>query len=364
MDQATLIERAEKLLPELSERAPETEALRQLPAANVRALIDSGLTRALQPEAFGGSGLGARAHVALTSTLGAACPSTAWCQFVWSAHSWLLGIYPAEAQHAVWDDDREALISASLAPVGQAEGVDGGIRLSGRWAFASGCDHAEWLMLGAVAVRDDVPSPVLCLVPRRDVEIIDTWHVMGLRGTGSQDIHVEGAFVADAFAPSWLEVVGRNQGLAVTVIAGPVLGAAEGAVARFRERLVGRTTATMQRQKDQGVARQRLAESAVEVDAARLLLERNAAEIDAWNATGQAADPPTLRWIRDTGFAAELCARATQRVFEASGGSALRDSEPIQRFWRDVHAGHAHAFLNWDTAAEAWATGELGAAGG
>jgi alkylation response protein AidB-like acyl-CoA dehydrogenase len=181
---------------------------------------------------------------------------------------------------------------------------------------------------------------------------------------GSKDIQVDGAFVADALAPSWLDVVGRNQGLAVTVIAGPVLGAAQGAVARFRERLASRTTVMMQRQKDQGVARQRLAESAVEVDAARLLIERNAAEIDAWTAAGQPADPPTLRWIRDTGFAAQLCTRATGRVFEASGGGALQDSEPIQRFWRDVNAGHAHAFLNWDTAAEAWATGELGPAGG
>ncbi len=362
MDQATLIERARNLLPALAERAPEAERLRQLPPANVRALIEGGLTRALQPEAFGGAGLGAGTHVALTSTLGAACPSTAWCQFVWSAHSWLLGTYPADAQHAVWDKNPEALISASLGPVGQAEAVDGGVRLSGRWAFASGCDHAEWLMLGAVVVRDEGPAPILCLVPRREVEIVDTWHVMGLRGTGSKDIQVDGIFVPESFAPSWLETVGRNQGLAVTVIGGPVLGAAEGAVARFRERLLVRTTATLQRQKDQGVARQRLAESAVEVDAARLLLERNAREIDAWTAAGQPADPPTLRWIRDTGFAAELCARATQRVFEASGGSALQDSEPIQRFWRDVHAGHAHAFLNWDTAAEAWANGEVGGA--
>jgi 3-hydroxy-9,10-secoandrosta-1,3,5(10)-triene-9,17-dione monooxygenase len=364
MDHEALVESAEKLLPELGERTAETEVLRQLPKATVRSMLDAGLTRALQPTRFGGSGLGASTHIALTSTLAHGCVSTGWCEFVWAAHNKLLTMYPDAAQEAVWGDDPESMISASLGPVGRAEPVDGGMRVSGRWTFASGCDHAEWLFLGAVAASADPPLPYLVLVPKSEIEVVDTWHVMGLRGTGSKDIVAEEVFVPTARFLPWGDVVGKLMGLAVTVIAGPVLGGAEAAVARFQERLADRVLASnLEKQSKMGVARMRLAESAVEVDAARLLLERNAREIDEWSAAGMPDNPPNARWVRDTGYCAELSTRATQRVFEASGGGALQESEPIQRIWRDVNAGHAHAFLGWDQAAETWATAALAGTG-
>lgn len=364
MDHEALVDCAEKLLPELRARTAETEALRQLPKTSVRSLIDGGLTRALQPTRFGGSGLGVSTHVALTSTLAHACVSTGWCEFVWCGHNKLLTAYPETAQEAVWGDDPETMISASLAPVGRAEPGDGGMRISGRWSFASGCDHADWLFLGAVAMTADPPIPYLFLVPKSEIEVVDTWHVVGLRGTGSKDIVAEEVLVAtDRFLP-WGDVVGRMMGLAVTIIAGPVLGGAEASVARFQERLTDRVLiSNLEKQSKMGVARMRLAESAVEVDAARLLLERNAREIDEWFAAGMPDHPPNARWVRDTGYCAQLCTRATQRVFEASGGGALQESEPIQRIWRDVNAGHAHAFLSWDQAAETWATATLAGTG-
>ncbi|MGH0029242.1 MAG: acyl-CoA dehydrogenase family protein [Myxococcota bacterium] len=359
MELEALVERAEKLVPEIAERALETERLRELPRANVDALVESGLTRALQPQAFGGSGLGALAHVTLTRTLAHGCVSTAWCQFVWSAHNRLLALYPERAQEEVWDDPK-ALIAASLGPVGQARRVDGGYRLSGRWTFASGCDAAGWLMLGASTEVDGAPAPILACVPKCEVEIVDTWHVSGLRGTGSKDVSAADVFVPEHRAASWISTVAEHQGFAVAVIAGPVLGGAEAAVGRFRQRLAGRVLVTMKKQQDMGSAKKRLAESAAEVEAARLLLERACGEIDACLAAGRLATPAeTVRWIRDTAFCAELGTRATQRIFEASGGGALQESEPIQRIWRDVNAGHAHAFLNWDDAAEGWAGFDL-----
>ena len=360
MDHETLVERAEKLLPELEDRTAEAEALRKLPEASIRALVDTGLTRALQPERWGGSGLGTTTHIALTSTLAHACMSTGWCQFVWSAHNRLLAVYPEAAQEEVWGPDPEALIAASLGPVGNAARVDGGLRISGRWSFASGCDAASWLFLGATSQGEDPPAPYLCAVPKSEIEIIDNWHVMGLRGTGSKDVAASDVFVPEHRLMPWFDVVGRLMGLAVTVIAGPVLGAAEAGIARFQERLRSRVMiATLKKQSEMGAARKRLAESAAEVAAARLLLERNAREIDEWLAARMPPGQPDPRWIRDTGYCAELCVRATQRVFEASGGGALQESEPIQRIWRDVNAGRAHAFLGWDQAAEAWAGAAL-----
>ena len=109
-----------------------------------------------------------------------------------------------------------------------------------------------------------------------------------------------------------------------------------------------------------GSAKNRLAESAAEVHAARLVLERLAADIEARIAGRQDPGPTWNAQVsRDTAFVAQLATRATQRVFEASGGNALQESEPIQRIWRDVNAGHAHAYLDWDAAAEGWSNAIL-----
>jgi 3-hydroxy-9,10-secoandrosta-1,3,5(10)-triene-9,17-dione monooxygenase len=358
MDADSLIASAEALVPALAERAQEAETLRQIPKATVDDLVGSGLTRALQPRAFGGSELGVSEHIQLTFRLAAGCVSTAWCQFVWSVHAAMLAYYPEAVQEQVWEDP-ETLISASLAPAGEATATEGGVRLSGRWSFASGCDASEWLLLGST--RGDGP-PILCCVPKSEVEIIDTWHVAGLKGTGSKDVAAREVFVPDHRARPFPENLGACADLATVVIAGPLLGAAEAAVDRFRKRMKERVIlfSATARQSELGSAKNRLAESSAEVYAARLLLERTASDIDARLAAGRDPEPTWYAQVsRDTAFVATLAARATQRVFEASGGGALHDSEPIQRIWRDVNAGRAHALLNWDSAAENWASATL-----
>ena len=361
MDENDLILRADALVPALAERAREAEALRQMPKSTIDDLIGSGLTRALQPRAFGGSELGALTHVKLTSRLAAGCMSTAWCQFVWSAHNAMLAYYPQAAQEEVWDDP-ETLTAASLAPVGKASAVDGGVRLSGKWSFASGCDAADWLLLGCgVESGAGEGGFFLCCVPKREIEIVDNWHVAGLKGTGSKDVVAKEVFVPAHRARPFQETLFMCLDLGVAVIAGPVLGAAEAAVDRFRKRLTERVLITsLSRQSQMGTAKNRLAESSAEVYAARLLLERTAADIDARIAGRRDSGPIWNAQVsRDTAFVAQLATRATQRVFEASGGSALQESEPIQRIWRDVNAGHAHAYLDWDAAAEGWSNAIL-----
>ena len=361
MESDALISCAEALIPALADRANEAEELRQIPKSTVDDLVGSGLTRALQPQAFGGSALGVRTHVQLTSRLARGCVSTAWCQFVWSAHNAMLAYYPEATQEEVWEDP-ETLTAASLAPTGKATAADGGIRLSGRWSFASGCDAAEWLLLGAVLTgASGLDGLILCCVPKSELEIVDNWHVAGLKGTGSKDVVAQDVLVPDHRARPFQETLGACMDLGIAVIAGPLLGAAEAAVDRFQKRLTERVLVTsMARQSEMGSAKNRLAESSAEVYSARLLLERIAADIDT-RITGKLEPGPS--WYaqvkRDTAFVAQLATRATQRVFEASGGGALQNSEPIQRLWRDVHAGHSHAYLNWDAAAEDWSNAIL-----
>ena len=116
----------------------------------------------------------------------------------------------------------------------------------------------------------------------------------------------------------------------------------------------------MSRQSEMGSAKNRLAEASAEVYAARLLLERTTADIDARIAANRAPEPTWFAQVsRDTAYVGQLATRATQRVFEASGGGALQDDEPMQRLWRDINAGHSHAYLNWDAAAEGWSNAIL-----
>ena len=111
---------------------------------------------------------------------------------LWVAHSWLVGYWPAPAQEEVFGDGPDALCSSSLSPgKSTCAPVDGGYRLSGRWEFSSGCDSASWVMLGVTGIG----SRNWALVPKGEFEIVDTWFVSGLRGSGSKDIVVDDAFI-------------------------------------------------------------------------------------------------------------------------------------------------------------------------
>src|SRR5262245_18034593 len=131
---------------------------------------------------FGGSDSYYHVFSKMLRVLAHGCGSSAWVAAVHGEHSWIVGSYPLEAQHEMWDSNPYAVASASVAPNGAAERVPGGFRLSGRWGFASGIDHADWILLGAMLKGSGAPEPWMFLLPIGQVEIIDDWHVMGLAG--------------------------------------------------------------------------------------------------------------------------------------------------------------------------------------
>src|SRR5207302_778712 len=151
--------------------------------------------------------------------VGAVCGSTGWVFGVMGVHNWHLAAFPPQAQEDVWGEDDSAQLATSLAPTGTIERAPGGFRLSGRWSFASGCDHCRWVVLGGIAppAEDGAPPDARTfLLPRGDYAIDDNWHVMGLCGTGSKDIVVDGAFVPDYRTHSYLDAFPlRNPGMVV-----------------------------------------------------------------------------------------------------------------------------------------------------
>ena len=376
-----LLTRAEALVPALRERAPRAEQLRRLPDETIAELHESGLFRMLQPSRVGGSELPYRALFELTSVIGQGCGSTAWVLANLAAHHWLLGMWHPEAQHEIWGQSPDSLISSALIfPRGRAKRVEGGYRLSGRWPFSSGIDPSTWNMFGAVVSDEDTGQnePRMFLVPASDYSVIDTWQVIGLAATGSKDVEV-----ADVFVPAYRTLAierikgGPNRGSELNpgtlyklpaislfgfAIAGVLLGIARGAVQNFVETTRSRHSAYTGRSiADFSNIQVDLSEAAALVDAAEAIVLRDCDEATRITEAGVVPSiEQRARYRRDGAFAATLCTKAVDLLFAASGGGAIYERNPIQRAFRDVHAANAHYVLNWGVSGAVYGRVALG----
>jgi alkylation response protein AidB-like acyl-CoA dehydrogenase len=365
-----LLRRARELLPAIAKRAADTEQLRQIPQQTIDDLKAAGLLRVANPRRYGGYDADMDLYFEVAMELGRACGSTAWCYSVWSSHNWMVGHWPEEAQEEYFANGLDVLSSSAFAPTGKLQAVDGGFLLSGRWDFSSGCDAGGWVVLGAIGPT----GPCMVLVPRSDYEIVDTWFVSGLRGTGSKDIAIDDVFVpAHRVGPSMgafsgsgaYELHGRASyhlppmTLLPFTLCSPLVGMAQGALDEFLARLQGKTGPG--RTSDSVALQVRIAESSAEIDAARLLVKSTTREVLEQASRGDLPDELRQATVRrNYGYVAKLCVQAVNRLFEASGGHALYDSHAIQRFHRDVHAGSHQVALYWDSIAEGYGRAALG----
>jgi 3-hydroxy-9,10-secoandrosta-1,3,5(10)-triene-9,17-dione monooxygenase len=143
---------------------------------------------------FGGLGLDFDVVFDVAAELGRGCGSTAWCYSIWASHNWLAGMFPERAQEEYWGDSPDTLSSTSFNPSrGKVAATEGGYEVSGRWDFSSGCDAASWVLV----IGNGPEGPLMLMLPKCDHRIEDGWFVSGLRGTGSKDIIIKGAFVPD-----------------------------------------------------------------------------------------------------------------------------------------------------------------------
>jgi 3-hydroxy-9,10-secoandrosta-1,3,5(10)-triene-9,17-dione monooxygenase len=354
---AELLQRARDLVPVLKERALETERLRRLPRETVDDLLASELIRLGAPERFGGMGSEYDLAYDVAIELGRACGSSAWCYSLWAVHAWMIGHFPEHGQEEFFSAaGPDTLCSSSFAPRRvHAEPCEGGLRLSGRWEFSSGSEPAHWAMLGT-----GTPF-VFALVPRREYEIIDTWYVSGLCGSGSNDISIDTpvfvpehrildisrAGVEDHTGWEVHQQVNYRAPLRTFLawdLVAPLVGMTQGAVEEFTARFAG----TANSQSD--VIRLRLAEASAEADAARTLLRHCIDRLLARAASGEPfSELERARNQRDRAFVVRLCMQAVQRLFDVSGGHALFLSNPLQRFHRDAQAVAHRAGLLFET---------------
>ena len=375
------IARARALVPGLRERAVRDETLRQMSKETLEDLHRTGLFRFHQPRRWGGAELPFRAIFDIPYEIGRGCASTAWNVGNLGIHHWMLALYDERAQQEVWGADPDALIASGIAyPQGRARRVDGGLVISGFWNFSSGVDHAGWNML-AVMVRDGerVVDHRMCLVPRAEYEIVDDWHVLGMRSTGSKSVKVTDLFVPDHRALSMYLARGStdypgyrvNQnplyrvplsGLGSHCLAGAGVGNAQAALELTIEAIRERSTSyTAMRMRDFQAVQLRVAAAGAKVDAARLLIRNDCVEAERIAEEGRApAVEEKLRFKRNVAWGMDLCTQAIDELHALAGANGIYDRYPIQRLFRDQHALSAHIGFSWDAQGGPWALVAMG----
>jgi resorcinol 4-hydroxylase (FADH2) len=370
----SIVAAADGLVPLLRERAQSTEVARRVSVETMDCFREAGFFKLMQPARYGGYEYGFTGFIDVISELGRGCTSSAWGCAIGSIHQWLIAGFPQEAQDDVWKRDPAAFACVSYAPTGTTEIAEGGVTIKGKWQFVSNVDNSEWAILGAAIPAADKgapPAPSFLLVPKSDWVIEDNWYVAGQSGTGSKTVVID----QPTFVPNHRRLMvgevatGASPGSTVNsnriykvpflsalpvCLVSPLLGAALGAVEEFVTlcgvRLTrGAVVGGGNRLSEFYPVQSRVAEASALADAARLLINRDTAEVERMTMAGLPLSvDQRIRNRRDHAFAARLARDAVEAVFAAVGGSGLSLDQPIQRMWRDSNAIARHITLNWD----------------
>jgi 3-hydroxy-9,10-secoandrosta-1,3,5(10)-triene-9,17-dione monooxygenase len=273
-------------------------------------------------------------------------------------HAFQIALMDHETQREVYGANPDERVSSSYNPVGaRTEVVDGGVMLHGRWGWSSGCDHCNWVLLGAIV--EGRPALQTMLVPRSDYVIEDTWHVMGLQGTGSNDIVIEKPVLVPerrihaqmdgyhskneqdepVYSLPWAQIFAAT-------VAAPTIGAARRGLKLFVEKAGGSSTDPTKLMGDPDIVR-RVAEASTLIDRAERDLLAN---FDAMTALLDAGDAIPLidraRYRYETGTTATRMMEAIDILFDVGGGRSVFLGAPLQDIWHDIHITRAHVANN------------------
>jgi alkylation response protein AidB-like acyl-CoA dehydrogenase len=357
--QSTVLDAVQALAPAIRARADEIEKGRRVPPDLVGRLSEAGCFRALVPRSHGGAELDLPAHMRVIEDLAKADGSVGWTVMIGSSAPVVLGLLPRETFDAVYAGGPDVILGGAFNPTGVATPVDGGFRVRGRWAFASGCHHSHWFIAHCFVDDGREPPVRMMLLPPDDVEIVDTWTVSGLCGTGSHDFAVTDAFVP-AERSFTLEDEACLDGLlhripelaSSTLVIGAV---AVGIAQRARDEILALATGKVPAFSEATLAsnplfRFQLGEADARLRAARTLLYADAETAWATAAAGTPFTPALRAQIRGTAtWATQTAMAVVDTAYTAGGGTSNYSSSPLQRCLRDIHAITQHFALKLDT---------------
>ncbi|MFI2778834.1 hydrolase [Streptomyces sp. ALB3] len=332
--------------------AERSDAERLLPRAVAEAVVDAGFARHFVPTLRGGAAGGAGTLLSAVAAVAEGCTSAAWCASVIAGAARMGAYLPEDGQADLWAKGPDTVVVGALVPRGGATPVDGGFRVTGEWSFTSAVDFSDWALVCAPVPQDGTRVPWFLALPRQDYRVADTWAPVGMRGTGSNTLVVEDAFVPThrAFAREDM-ITGRSVGsgarchtaplrlLSGVLFGAPALGAARAALRAWSEHTAADGTWTPAQAGT-------LARATIATDAAALLLERAARMAD----TPVASDVQQLRSPADCAYAVEQLLDVVEQLLRTAGSSAQLSGHPLQRIWRDIHGLAGHVALRFDPA--------------
>jgi 3-hydroxy-9,10-secoandrosta-1,3,5(10)-triene-9,17-dione monooxygenase len=373
--------RARELVPFLRENAKACEEARKLTPEVMERLTRAGMFRYLQPKSWGGMELPFVAYFDVPEMLARGDISVGWTITNLASHHRTVAWFEPRAQEEVWGDNPDAGIASGIA-FHQGRGVpaDGGIRLSGEWGFSSGTDHSDWNLLACVLREGDKPLDYLfCLVHCRDYEVVDDWHVLGMRATSSKTVRCKDVFIPahrtlsmHVARPghSWPGLKAHSNPhyripltpLGGHGIGGCLVGNARAALETTIELVKSRSTSyTGAKMRDFATVQLRIGAAGAKIDAAALLLRNDILEaMRVYEGGGTLDVEARLRCKRNAALAARLCVEAVDSLHEMAGANGIYDHYPLQRMFRDQHAAAGHINFNSDAHLPPWALVTLG----
>lgn len=378
-----LLRRARELQPLLRKNAAQTDRERRAAEENILAIEAAGLFRIMQPRRYGGFGAPVRTHVAVAATLAEACPGTAWVQNLIGVCNWFASLLPARTQDEIFKDNPKARVAGVFTPSSQThrKAVEGGLVVSGKWYYASGCLHADWGLVGLTEQDDSgkVIDQFIAYIPMHELTIEDTWHTVGMRGSGSACLVANDVFVPQhrmysvpkilawdyptEFKGSEVCAAQAFVPVAALILAGPQLGMARAAldyvVAMAPKRAV--TYTTYARQSDSTAFQIQVAEAAMKIDTAELHIHRACDEVQRHAEAGTFPDYKARARMRcDTAYGIRHALEALNLLMAAHGSGGFAESSPMQRWWRDANTAAGHAVALPSVAIEIYGKALLG----
>ncbi|MBZ4420481.1 acyl-CoA dehydrogenase family protein [Myxococcus sp. RHSTA-1-4] len=365
----SVLEAVRALVPFIQAKGPETEAARTLPADVLAQLRTAGVFRMSVPRELGGEEVDLLTAMEVLETISRADGSIGWTAMLASEAPHLFALLETSVFRDIYGKGPDVVLAGAFSAQGEARIVPGGYRITGRWSFATGSQHCHWMMANCVLLQDGKPMPGpipglpasrAMLFPAQQGRVLDNWHVLGLRGTGSHDFTAEDLFVPQEYtldiftgAPKWpgpLYVTPVPQfALHMGAVAvGIAQGAIDDLVAYARagkKRLYASSTMA-----ESQLFRHKLGRAEATLRAVRAMV-RTEAELLWTTATKAPEAAPALmpRIMSTLTWVAETAAQVVDTCYMAMGGNAARDSAPMQRRFRDIHT-----FAQHGAAADSW----------
>lgn len=368
----SMLDRVKQILPQIAANAEQAEKLRHVPDENITLLKKIGLHRAFQPKVYGGLEMSLPEFADCIVTLAGACAGTAWAFSLLCTHSHQIAMFGQQIQDEIWLNNPDATASSSIAPFGKVVEVEGGIILNGEYGWSSGCDHAEYAIVGFNRF-DEQGNKIYSfgVVPRQDYEIVDNWFAQAIKSSGSKQLKLVDVFIPEyriSKAKNMME--GKSAGADLypdskifhtpyrpyfaSGFAAVSLGVAERMVEAFKDKQRNRVRAYTGASVGLATpALMRIAESTHQVAAARALLEKTWQDHKLHSEQQHYPNAETLAfWRTNQAYAVKMCIEAVDRLMAGAGATSFLDNSELQRLFRDSHMTGAHAYTDYDVCAQ------------